>query len=331
MNTHNTITDNYRNRVFGKENRFYLMGLSIIWIVLMHFYSWFQGKLPWWIYFFNEGQTGVDILFFLSAYGLEASLRKNSWSSFYRNRIKRIIPVYMLFLIFLFSLFYNNIRLEDILRQCFAQLTGLSLFKEDSYFSTNFLFDWFTPALIIYYLLFPFISYGLNMLLHKYSSVEIPLFISIIIFCIFAIRFVHFPIIALIYRIPIIYLGAVTYIHIKNKNINRIFLLYIISFIGGLLSNKVYFLTSVIMPSFLFVFSLVQIKYPFFKTISYIGHHSYEIYLAHLFPVTNFFMQYIFKDIFVYILVTIVWTIFFATLFSILPKHLFNLFIHRKI
>lgn len=307
------------------------MGISIIWIILMHFYCWFQGKLPWWIYFFSEGQTGVDILLFLSAYGLEASLSKNSLLSFYKNRAKRILPVYILFLTFLFSFFYNDIPIGDILRQCIAQLTGLSLFQDDSFFSTGFLFDWFTPALITYYILFPFISCGLNFLLSKYDKVEVPLFISIMLFSLFALRVVQIPITALIYRLPIIFLGARTYTHLNHNNTNRLFTLYVVSFIGGLLCNKEYVLTSVIIPSLLVLFSMARIRYPFFKTVSLIGHHSYEIYLAHLFPVTNFFMLYIFNNIITYIFVTIIWTIVIATLFSIISKYSFNLFTLKKI
>ena len=87
MDSKNNYIENCRIRVFDKGNRSYLMGIAILWIVLLHLYCWFQGKLPWWIYFFSDGQTGVDIFLFLSAYGLEASYRKNGWSIFYKKRM----------------------------------------------------------------------------------------------------------------------------------------------------------------------------------------------------------------------------------------------------
>lgn len=323
--------EDYRNRVFDKENRSYLMGIAILWIVLLHFYCWFQGKLPWWIYFFSDGGTGVDIFLFLSAYGLEASYRKNGWSIFYRNRAKRILPVYLVFLVFVFGLFMNEVPIDDILKQCAAQLTGISLFQEPKFFSTHFEFDWFTPALIIYYLLYPAISFILNFLAKRNIGAEILLLFFLFIISLLALRSIQLPIKLFLYRLPVFTLGAITYIHMKDKQTNRLLILYTITIIGGLLSNQHWFLTSSIVPSLLLVYSMVEGRRPFKKTISLIGRHSYEVYLAHIFPVTNFFMIYVFDNIYLYIAVTILWTIVVATVFSVSQKYINLAINYRKL
>lgn len=329
MDYKNTFIEDYRNRVFDKGNRSYLMGIAIIWIVFLHFYNWFQGNLPWWVYFFSEGQVGVDIFLFLSAYGLEASLRKNTLSIFYENRAKRILPVNILFLILLFGVFMNEVPIGDILKQCAAQLTGISLFQEPFFFSTHFEFDWFTPALIIYYLLYPAISYILNFLTKKKIGLEIIFLFILFLISLLALRSIQPPMKFFLYRLPIFTLGAATYIHIENNQTNRLFILYTIMIIGGLLSNQHWFLTSSIVPALLLVYSMIEGQRPFNKAISLIGRHSYEVYLAHIFPVTNFFMLYVFDNIYLYIASTILWTIIVATIFSILHKYI-NLAINRK-
>lgn len=312
------------NKVFDKEGRAYLMGIAILWIFIFHIYCWFKGTLPWWLYFFSEGQTGVDIFLFLSAYGLEASLRKNGWKQFYINRAKRILPVYIFFLSAIFIIFTNDIPLWKIFQQCAAQLTGFSLFQSNDFFSTKFEFDWFTPALIIFYVSFPLISYGMNLLSNKNINYEIITLIILVMISLWALRSIQLPIKAFIYRLPIFMLGVDTYIHLNNKQINRILILYMVALIGGYFSNQHWFLTSTSVPVILVVYSIIQGNCPFYKTISLLGRHSFEIYLAHIFPVTNFFMLIIFDNIYIFIIVTVVWTIAVATIFSYFHKY-FNI------
>ena len=311
----------YEERVFGKEGRSYLMGIAILWIIFFHFYCWFNGTKPWWLYFLSEGQTGVDIFLFLSAYGLEASLSKNNWKRFYLNRAKRILPVYFLFLLTVFGIFQNHIPFRSIIIQCIGQLTGFSLFQSEDFFSTNFEFDWFSPALIMLYLLYPFISNGLSHLSKQEIKWEIITLLLLVFISLYDLRSIQLPIKHLIYRLPIFMLGAITCIHIKNENINRLLILYAVFFICGAFSNQHWFIMSSSIPIFLTTYAMIEGRRPLFKAISELGHHSYEIYLAHIFPVTNFLKLMVFENIYIYILVTIVWTIIIATLYSLFQKY----------
>ena len=60
------------NKVFGKENRTYLMGIAILWIVFFHFYFYFDMsgiETKSWIKMFNKVSLGVDVFLLLSSFG----------------------------------------------------------------------------------------------------------------------------------------------------------------------------------------------------------------------------------------------------------------------
>ena len=148
------------DKIFGRENRYYLMGIAIIWIVLFHVFLWTDMsdiKTSWWIALFDKGALGVDIFLLLSAFGLQASIDHNSIGCFYKNRIKRIFPIYVFFLLFLFIVVERNCPWDRVVMQCLCQMTGLSLFEYPEFFSCGFCFDWFTPAIILLYIVFPII------------------------------------------------------------------------------------------------------------------------------------------------------------------------------
>lgn len=316
MNYSSIQLKEYIDRVFGKKERSYLMGIAILSIFFLHFYCWYKGTRPWWIYFFSEGQIGVDIFIFLSTFGLEASIRKNGWIKFYINRARRILPVYFLFLLTLFAIFQNDISIYQIFIQSIGQLTGYSLFQNPDFFSTHFEFDWFTPALITIYILYPFISKGLNLLAKISIYIEISFFFVIVIVSLLDLRFIHLPIKFLLYRLPIIMMGAITYIHIEKGEANRLLIMYILFFLSGLYSNQHWFLTSSLVPIALTIYAMIEGRRPFCRFLSLLGRHSYEIYLAHIFPVTNFLMLKIFDNFIVYIVVTCIWTIIVTTIYS---------------
>lgn len=316
MNCSSIQLKEYIDQVFGKKERSYLMGIAILSIFFLHFYCWYKGTRPWWIYFFSEGQIGVDIFIFLSTFGLEASIRKNGWIKFYINRARRILPVYFLFLLTLFAIFQNDISIYQMFIQSLGQLTGYSLFQNPDFFSTHFEFDWFTPALITIYLFYPFISKGLNVLAKTSIYIEIFFFFVIVIVSLLDLRFIHLPIKFLLYRLPIIMMGAITYIHIEKGEVNRLLILFFLLFLSGLYSNQHWFLSSSLVPIALTIYAMIKGRRPFYRFFSLLGRHSYEIYLAHIFPVTNFLMLKIFDNFYVYIAVTCIWTIIVTTIYS---------------
>ena len=74
------------------SNRSFLMGVAMIMVIVYHLFCWVYNPIG----IFNIGYIGVDVFLFLSGLGLSYSYEKNSIVHFYKNRIKRIYPIYLL-------------------------------------------------------------------------------------------------------------------------------------------------------------------------------------------------------------------------------------------
>lgn len=322
-------TEQMASRIFGKDNRFYLMGIAAIWIVLFHIFLYVNSNIgtpPWWISIFSEGYLGVDIFFFLSAYGLSASIEKNPVTKFYKNRAIRIIPVNILFLMTLFLTFQRDCPLDRMLIQSICQLTGVSLFKYPDFFSTGFSFDWFTPAIILTYILFPVANRVVNIVIKKNKWYEVALLLLLMIVGYWVNTHKHLPLCLYIYRLPIIMLGMVTYIHLKRNEFSHLLALYLIAVVFALLmwgGHKMLLLSTAI-PCLLVVFSQTNFILPFNRFVSFVGKYSYEIYLAHIFPVAFFIPMGLIDDVAVLAIITIASTAILTTLFVCVSKCIVN-------
>lgn len=68
------------------KNRSFLMGVSMLAVLLFHAYIAWGG-----LFIFKYGFIGVDSFLFLSGYGLCFSYKKNSIWSFWLRRLKTIL------------------------------------------------------------------------------------------------------------------------------------------------------------------------------------------------------------------------------------------------
>lgn len=129
----NKITSEYRTAI---------MGLAMISIMLFHQY--FTSVVPFNI-FHNFGYWGVDVFLFLSGMGLIKSLNRNPLSTYYKRRIKRIIPSCMVCgttKYFLFLLLGPSVAaLKDGLHLGWWSMISLDL--------------WFIPTILILYAISP--------------------------------------------------------------------------------------------------------------------------------------------------------------------------------
>lgn len=128
-----------------KDIRTYIMGVSILSIMLFHTEGFFI--VPKWIEFIQRtGFLGVDIFFFVSAYGLCYSMKKKtSLRLWYIKRFKRIVPAFLLAIIFYKAVFLifdekdNSLNISALI---------------DSFLHYLVVF-WYIPALLLFYLVFP--------------------------------------------------------------------------------------------------------------------------------------------------------------------------------
>jgi peptidoglycan/LPS O-acetylase OafA/YrhL len=310
-------------RVFGRESRKYLMGIAMIWILLFHvfFGSTTSGiNTPWWIELFDRATIGVDILFVLSTFGLQASIRKNTVLHFYLNRIKRLFPVYAIFLMVLFATFERDCPFSRMLIQGVYQITGLSLFKYPEFFSCNFCFDWFTPAIILLYVFFPVLSFVSRWLNQKGLVYEMLLIASLVFLGVWIRENKHFMFGLLAIRAPLIYLILIIYIYLKRYEYQRVLTLSFFSACLGLVSGYEAMALSLMTPIMLIVFSLSRFSLPFKRIVCLIGKYSYEVYLAHIFAVAFFIPMKIVTNVFLLLLITVFSTIIIASIFAYLQK-----------
>lgn len=299
------------------------MGISIIWIVFFHIYLWSkisEIETTWWIDLFDKGALGVDMFLLLSAYGLQASIERNSLGTFYRNRIKRMFPLYIYFLLTVFLTFERHCPIDRIMLQCLCQVTGLSLFMYPDFFSCGFCFDWFTPAILLVYTVFPIISKFVQWMKRKGIIYELITMALCVVVGVWIRENKHFPFGLLAIRFPIIYLGVTAYIHIKDREVQQLLLLVVITACMGLLSGNEEMRISLLLPPLLTTFAIVTFNKPFIKCISYVGQYSYEVYLAHIFPVAFFIPLKLTDSMSLIVAVTIASTVVLTIFYAYLQK-----------
>lgn len=97
----------------------------------------------------NIGYIGVDIFMLLSGYGISKSLQHNTISKFYKNRVRKILPMWtlMISLSWLISSIGGGKMNISLL---FANLSTISF-----YFHPNILPEWYLATLILFYTLSP--------------------------------------------------------------------------------------------------------------------------------------------------------------------------------
>lgn len=208
--------------MFTKEFCNYIKGISILLVVMIHvvIYRYSDDVLMKVLHvLFYQGDLGVNSFFFLSSYGLCYSYENTSLMGFYKRRLIRLYPIYLISLFFLFCLL-PRISFSEIPRLLLLHITGLIVV------GGNKIVEWFIPALLLLYMCFPVLFETLLWVSKKkhylliYSIILIgciPLFYS-------ALDFIY-PF--FLGRFSVILLGIMCYILQKNeKNVLSIVILY---------------------------------------------------------------------------------------------------------
>ncbi len=125
-----------------------LMGLAALWIYIFHEWIPLAPNVP--VLGFIEGFIkqigffGVDIFFLLSGMGLIYAIEKHSLATYYKRRLLRVLPPYLIMAVVL--MFAQGWTLPQFLKNLF----GITFFTENMYALL-----WFVPAITVLYLLFP--------------------------------------------------------------------------------------------------------------------------------------------------------------------------------
>lgn len=264
--------------IIGNKQR--LSGIAILMIILCHtglnvFYPWFMG---------------VDIFMFLSGYFLCVSYNKNSLSTFYRNRYKRIVAIWLLLSLTMTSVEYFMMGTPVGWWEVFCNLTTLS------YYGLGIGFvDWYLSSLFMFYLLFP-IFYKL---MKCKWNLWILLLLLLSVFILFAVIDLHWRYECAIGRIPVFCMGMLLYnegisVGKKTKAVVITSFLLVVPAIFLYIHKLVatYYLFYLIAPLCICLIGYVLSKVRINKidyNINLLGKYSLEIYVANIIALNTFY------------------------------------------
>lgn len=331
----------YENKTFSYElltkYRTHLMGIAMLWTILYHV------ELPKLPIIVDEiksiGYGGVDIFIFLSGIGVYKSLTKdNCFKDFYKKRIVRIIPKYLLVvLIFdLIMLYSRKIEIEVAL----LNFTSFNFWLNTP--SNKGSFNWYIPALLFLYLIAPLYIKLFNMCKNKEKFTFLSVILSLLC-CVI----VKTYLLILASRIAIFFIGILFGYYIKNKkNINNlsIILFFLIMIFGFIILfvfinylNKylwvwgLWWYPFTIITPFLCLFlaymlQLIKNKaYPILRFLSFWGTNSLEIYLFHVSFILLFYHTWIklySNHLIIYNIICLIITVLCAIIFRMIVDNI---------
>ena len=272
-----------------------LMGLAMLAVFLTHAPSLKLGYVPTGIIgiICHYGYWGVDVFIFLSAFGLCYSLQKNNLNLYYKNRLKRILPTWLLVLIgvHIIGLLLSS-RFPDMdfnypknFVECISWYSGLG------YFFGTCHYEWYVPSLLLLYCISPLLFRSTRRIIYF-------LIISSIIFCAINNYCNLFPHIkSLIDRLPVFCIGFIFYKEYNGGNIIRFLVILVFLFIFTFILVKANLISTTIIfgcmvPIILMIISLLFSKMNLIPwVLNILGSISLEYYLIHLYRRPQFLMS----------------------------------------
>ena len=265
-----TRTTMDENKTFvTRHDRPYIMGLSIIAVVLYHLVSFTNIYRHTSLSIFLNGYLGVDAFFVLSTFGLCFSFEKNDITTFYKHRIKRLFPLYIIFLLLVYFIFRPTSSLINIIA---FQCSGLSVVK-----ALHTDVEWYTPSIICVYLLFPLLYYCGKRMQHCNVWCHLLAANTVAIIGHFIAPYISFGN-NFVGRFPIIVSGIIIYFMYKNSRGKDVLTYISMLLLETMIFTDSHFL-SMLMLLLIWLFKYISIR-PFYRIISFFGEYSFELYLA---------------------------------------------------
>lgn len=211
------------------RHRTTLMGLSILWIVWFHS-SFYLDFFPWdrlnhFFYLLKTfGYGGVDIFLIISGMGIYQSLKKNDTFTFLKNRIRKIIPVWWLFLIiyFIVGIVFLNVSMRPVEAIGFATLSGYWIDLPNQG-------NWYVYAIMLFYLLSPVLFAVLKS--KNKAGITVLFFTTVLL----PLAFLGKEQLMAVSRFPVYISGMFLSSHFSDRKMNRgNWLLCILSLLAGI-------------------------------------------------------------------------------------------------
>lgn len=269
-------------------------------------------------FLYASAAVGVDIFFFFSLVGLGFSIENNRIVTFYKHRIKRILPAYILFILIVLCLFYKEFSLNEKLILFGQQILGIS--------ATNYVsqrIEWYVPSLLLLYALYPLMFHVVKWI-HNYKQnrvLELLTLCSSVVISYIIGRCFH-GLFAM--RLPLYYLAILSYFYIKDRKSSQLDVLYIMASICSFIVKNELLSYALIVPLFLFVVNRVIDSWGecrWGKVFSWLGKYTLEIYLAQVIATKYLIKELPTSNIIVFVIVVLFATSTFA--FILNRFHLF--------
>lgn len=288
------------------DKRTEMMGFAMLLVLLYHY------ALHFGIYhspIVVRGDIGVDIFLFLSGYGCCYSVAKHSLKDFYKNRIRRIIPIYLI--------------IELVVMSCNYLLYGASVDKDSilclfclSFFVNGDLSVWYIHASMLLYALTPLL---VSWLKGKETKTFFCMLLCVAAFVYLSIACKKSNLNVMLYRIPIYVFGIYWALvgmekskFTKNKLIGGV-ICYLVSMTilqivlgcrGMLVHNQMrYILYLIITILLIYVLCLCL---PQYRLLNWLGKCSLECYLVHQ-PIMRYFSFVENRLLFIAVSVITIW------------------------
>ncbi|MBR5360370.1 MAG: acyltransferase [Lachnospiraceae bacterium] len=177
------------------KKRDFIMGLSILWIMLFHVTSYTHIVTP--TFFGDMGYSGVDIFILLSGYGCYYSLKKDEDAlRFLGRRLRRLLPSYLPFIII--YMVFRCLQQRMYFVEICGNLTLTGWWNGDAN-----QFNWYVDAIVLFYILAPYIC-GLI------KRSKRPVLISAILIVtayVISFSFMHGQLLIAMCRLPVFVMG----------------------------------------------------------------------------------------------------------------------------
>lgn len=264
---------------------------------------------------FNIGYIGVDIFLFYSGYGICKSLLKNKTTNFYRNRLKRIFPMFAVFTLCMAAL---KGTLNDI-SLLLQQITTLAF-----YVNPDNATDWYLSSLFLLYLLSPIFLF----IVSKCKQWAYVLILLVIFLILHFVEVSMWQYQCLIGRIPIYILG-IFYSYSKIEIISfkyslPLFILGCFFWFYGYRYLGTDLMALLIIQLIIHCFKRTQL--PDSQILYYVGAHSLEFYIGNVIALQ---MQHLFSESLLSVCVfNILGTIILGYLLALLNERILTPFVN---
>lgn len=253
------------------RQRYFFMGIAMLMVVFYHCFVAIP-TLPF-VSFFSRGYIGVDIFLFFSGLGLCYSFNSKPIKVFFKDRFKRILPLYWIWaIVHLFVLSFQSQEFPKII-DVFGLMTTLSYYGIGAIRS-----NWYLSSLLFFYLSFPLLY--TSVIKWRWVALVPIAGVTAIMLHHYNFNWYHSTFVGRFY----IFSFGIYFYHLQKKirlaDYVLIFSLVIIGIISLSRYKFQYWGTSCICPALIVLLSLLPNGVTKSRHIAFFGQYSLEIFVA---------------------------------------------------